>query len=333
MPPVPPRKFVPSNLHIEFLDQVPTNQPELFGGKAVNLARLHQLGISIPKGFALSTQCFIQFQSSYQNLESYKILHTKLTDFETLLHSSEEFQNQAKEFDLPESVAKEIISKFEQLEETCENIHAGYAVRSSATTEDVNEFSFAGQADSFLCVKDLSGILEAVKRTWLSLNSARALIYLKSKGINPHHVHMGVIVQEMVVGEVSGTMFTTNVVNNNPDQLIIDSTWGLGESIVAGKVIPDSFFLQKAPLKILKRHLGEKALYSAPHPADRPECTLFFETPLQKREIFSIADEKLYELARLGLQIETAMNLPQDIEWTLKEDSFIILQTRPITTL
>lgn len=333
MPPLPSKKIPPSHFQVEFLDKVPTNQPEIFGGKAVNLARLHQMGISIPKGFALTTQCFIQFQSSYQNLESYKILHTKLEDFETLLHSSEEFQKQAKEIQLPENVANQIISKFEQLKETCENVYAGYAVRSSATTEDITEFSFAGQADSFLCVKDLSGILEAVKRTWLSLSSARALIYLKSKGINPQHVHMGVIVQEMVVGEVSGTMFTTNVVNNNPDQLIIDSTWGLGESIVAGKVVPDSFILQKAPLKILKRRLGEKALYSAPYPVDQPECTVFLDTSREKREIFSITDKKLYELARLGLRIEQEMDLPQDIEWTLKDDSFIVLQARPITTL
>jgi len=148
-----------------------------------------------------------------------------------------------------------------------------------------------------------------------------------------NQIQMAVIIQEMVLGDVSGVMFTANVVTNNPNQLIIDSTWGLGEIIMTGKAIPDSFILQKTPLKILKRRLGEKALYSAPQPAKQPENTVFLETPTNKREKFSITDEQLYELARIGLLIEQKMGFPQDIEWTYKDGKFVILQTRPITTL
>jgi pyruvate,water dikinase len=206
-------------------------------------------------------------------------------------------------------------------------------VRSSATAEDTEKFSFAGQADSFLCVRDQPSVIESVKQTWLSLFSPRAILYLHSKGLDFDKIHMSVIIQEMILGDVSGVMFTANVVTQNPNELIIDSTWGLGESIVSGKVTPDSFVLQKTPFKILQRRLGEKSLYSAPYPLTEPEGTIFKETPTNKRETFSLTNTKLYELAKIGLQIERKMGSPQDIEWTYKNGEFTILQTRPITTL
>ncbi len=143
---------------------------------------------------------------------------------------------------------------------------------------------------------------------------------------------MGVIVQEMILGEVSGVMFTTNVVTNNPDELIIDSSWGLGESIVSGKVNPDSFIIQKHPIEIKKRRMGDKTIYSAPHPQDRPECTLLKETPPEKCAMFSLDDAQLFRLTHLGIEIDQKIGYPQDIEWTYKDGEFIIIQTRSTTT-
>jgi pyruvate,water dikinase len=254
-------------------------------------------------------------------------------DIETLLQLAETFRKSADQYEIPQPVQNAIIKGFFKLDAEHKGDATGYAVRSSATAEDTTQFSFAGQADSFLCVRDQPRVIEAVKQTWLSLYSPRAILYLNSKGLDFDKIHMSVIIQEMILGDVSGVMFTANVVNQNSNELIIDSTWGLGESIVAGKVTPDSFVLQKTPLQIIQRRLGEKALYSSPFPLTDPERIVLKETPTKKREVFSLTTDKLHELARIGLQIERNMGCPQDIEWTYKNGSFTILQTRPITTL
>ena len=327
------KSFQSSPFQITSLERISANQVQSFGGKAVNLARLHKIGIPIPKGFAISTQGFIQFQACYQHLESFKALQTEQEDIETLLLSTKEFQSAVRDYEMPKEVTTKITSHFHQFMESQQESNTSYAVRSSATSEDTEQFSFAGQANTFPCVKDLPSVLTAIKQTWLSLYSARALLYMQSKGITPSQVQMGIIIQEMVLGEVSGVMFTANVISNNRDQLIIDSTWGLGEGIVSGKVTPDSFLLQKAPLTILQRNLGNKTLMCTPHPVDQPESTMLVETPDEKARIFSLADNHLIELTQLGLKIEQEMGSPQDIEWTFKDGKFVILQTRPITTL
>lgn len=321
-----------NRFQITFLHQLAPEQIEKFGGKATNLARLHQLGFSIPRGFAIPTECFKNFVATCQHLEAFNNLHQNTDDIETLIQSATDFQTAASQLEIPAEIANEIIAGFKQLVTQQDLSPTGYAVRSSATAEDTKKFSFAGQADSFLCVQNQTHVLNAVKRTWLSLYSARALLYLQSKDINLNQVQMGVVVQEMILGEVSGVMFTTNVVSNNPDELIIDSSWGLGESVVAGKVNPDSFIIQKQPIEIIERRMGEKAVYSAPHPQDRPESTLLKETPPEKREMFSLGDEQLVKLTQLGIEIEQKIGYPQDIEWTYKDGEFIVLQTRPITT-
>lgn len=322
-----------TNYQITFLHQLPPDESSLFGGKATNLARLHHYGFPIPKGFVVPTRAFLAFISTCKRNKSFNRIQSDQDNIEEIISSAESFRKTASKYEIPQIVSEEIIRGFNQLVTRQKEANTGYAVRSSATMEDTEHFSFAGQADSFLCVRDQTNVIEAVKRTWLSLYSPRALLYLQTKGIHVDQIHMGVIIQEMILGDVSGVMFTANVVTQNPNQLIIDSTWGLGESIVSGKVTPDSFIVQKVPLEIIEQRLGEKNLYSAPHPGNQPECTVFKETPKNKRKIYSLKVNKVRELAQLGIQIEQKMGLPQDIEWTYKDGKFVILQTRPITTL
>jgi pyruvate,water dikinase len=144
---------------------------------------------------------------------------------------------------------------------------------------------------------------------------------------------MAVIVQEMVSADVSGVMFTANVVNQKKDELLIDATWGLGEAVVSGRVTPDSYVINKVPLEIVHRQLGSKHLYSAPFPANRPICTVFHDTPIEKRRMFALTDEQLVMVAAVGCSIEDDLGQPQDIEWSIKDGELVILQSRPITTL
>ncbi len=320
-------------LQIRFLEHITPDQIHIFGGKVSNLARLHQVGIAVPRGFAISIHGFKQFLSKCRHIGEFHIIQQKQEDIETILHSVQLFNETARNYRIPKAITSEIVKAIQQLERHQDTSSSGYAIRSSATIEDTTQFSFAGQADTFLCVRDLSGILEAIKQTWLSIYSPRSILYLQSKGIPIDQVYMAVLVQEMVIGEISGVLFTANVTTSNPNQMLMEATWGLGESLVSGKVNPDSFLIQKAPLKILKRTIGEKLVYSTPYPAEEPTCTRLLVTPAAKSKIITLEDSSILELAQIGLEIEDTMGCPQDIEWTYKNDTFIILQTRPITTL
>lgn len=316
-----------------FFEDLSPDQVHDYGGKAINLARLHQLGVRVPKGFVIPSHGFIQFTNQEEFSEFISFLRKEDKDIETILESTKVFFHTASQLPIPPHIVKEIIRGLHLLESDQLNPPTSYAVRSSASVEDTHQTSFAGQADSFLCVSEIPSILEAVKRTWLSAFSPRSILYLQGKGIPFHEIRMGVIIQEMVIGEISGVMFTANVSTGDRNQLLIDANWGLGETIVAGKVKPDSFILQKNPLKVLHRHLGEKRLHSTPSPPHQPRYTQLSETPVEKRKIFSLSETQLFELAQLGLHIEHLFGTPQDVEWTFRNGQFVILQTRPITTI
>ena len=318
---------------IRSLQDIRPEELQDFGGKAINLARLHQLGLPIPRGFVIPTKGFNWFLTQCQHLDALKVLHQENNDIELILEAAETFYNAASEFEIPTDVAQNITQELDQLHGNQATPQSSYAIRSSATIEDTAQLSFAGQADTFLCVSDKPSILEAIKRTWLSIYSPRSLLYLQGKGIALQKVRMGVIVQEMVLGDISGVMFTANASTGDKNQLVIDATWGLGESIVSGRVTPDNFIIQKEPLAVLHRYLGTKAVYSTPAPRDQPNCTVFLDTPEEKRRTYCLTDAQLFELARLGLQIEKYFGAPQDIEWTYQNGRIVVLQTRPITTL
>jgi len=304
-----------------------------YGGKAVNLARLQEIGVQVPEGIVVSTQGFSRFLNQCQHLETLNVLQQEETDIEAILEAAEEFYNEASKFEIPPDVARDISHGFDQLLGNQPVPNQSYAVRSSATIEDTAQFSFAGQAETFLCVSDISSILDAIKSTWLSIFSPRSLLYLKGMGIPLRQVQMGIIIQEMFLGDVSGVMFTANASSGDTAQLVIDATWGLGESIVAGKVTPDHFILQKMPLAVVHSNLGTKAVYSDASPKDQPNCTVLLKTPVEKRGIYCLTEKQLRELAQLGLLIEEHFGVPQDIEWTYQHGQFVVLQTRPITTI
>jgi pyruvate,water dikinase len=319
---------------IGFLDKLRTDARNRYGGKAINLARLHRLGIRIPAGFAISAEAFTQFLRILRPREKLEaVLKPANRDLDELLANAVELCSIGAESSIPPPVAQAILSACAELERQIGHPPAGYAVRSSATVEDSERLSFAGQGDTFLCVHGADSILEAVKKTWLSTYSPRAVAYLHSKDVPLHSVRMAVVIQEMVSADVSGVMFTANVVNRKNDELLIDATWGLGEAIVSGRVTPDSFVINKMPLEIMHRQLGSKHLYSTPFPRNRPTCTVFQDTPSEKRGVFALTDEQLLMVATAGRSIEDGLGQPQDIEWSIKDGDLVILQTRPITTL
>jgi pyruvate,water dikinase len=263
---------------------------------------------------------------SNQNLNEFLERVDHLDDFEEVLEISEAIQKIIREYEIPKSIVSEISKALDDLKEP----DLGFAVRSSATIEDRSDLSFAGQAESYLCIKKQSDVVESVKKVWQSVFSERAIVYLKTKLTPLKQVKMAVVVQEMVPADVSGVMFTANVVNNSTEEMLINSTWGLGDCIVAGKVVPDTFVLSKNPLRIIQRNCGEKKLMSQAE-ISRP---VLVATPIEKTEKFSLDEQSLLDIAEVGMKVEMSMEEHQDIEWCIRPDGvLVLLQSRPITTL
>ncbi len=312
---------------IQILEDIQPDDIEVHGGKSVNLVKLHHLGFIIPKGFSVSSTAFVQMVESCRQLKDTLQSVDESDEFEEILKLSEIAQNVVAGYRIPEYLESEISEGFDHISES--NVH-GFAVRSSATIEDSRDISFAGQAESFLCLKDKSDIIECVKNVWQSILSERAMVYLKTKNIPMRQVKMAVLVQEMIPADVSGVMFTANVVNKNTDEILINATWGLGDALVSGKIVPDTYILKKYPLSVVQRALGRKEFKSIPE----TNRSVMIDTPREKREIFSLDDQTLHDIAEIGVKIEEAMECPQDIEWCIKPDGgLVILQSRPITTL
>jgi pyruvate,water dikinase len=251
-------------------------------------------------------------------------------DFEKLLDLSIKLQKAIAGYEMPEQLQKEILDGYTNLSRRIGSCAYGFAVRSSATIEDRSDISFAGQAESYLCCMTEADVIDSVKQVWQSAYSERAVIYLKTKKVPIKQVKMAVIIQEMMAADVSGVMFTANVVNNNTDEMLINATWGFGDSLVSGKVVPDTFILSKNPLKIVQKNLGKKELTSqleSNHQVLAP-------TSRKMQTVYSLDDRTLLDIAEVGMKIESSMESPQDIEWCIRSDnSLAIIQSRPITTL
>jgi pyruvate,water dikinase len=233
------------------------------------------------------------------------------------------------------------------------------AVRSSATVEDLPEASFAGQQDTYLNVVGEEELVEHVKKVWASLWTARALSYRDSLNIEHESALMAVIVQKMVNSRSAGVMFTVHPVTGEKDKIVIESAWGLGEYVVAGKVTPDQFVVDKTELKVLERRIRrkERALFYDPVsrsnvevrlPANEEEVEEIAERSpevaslIKKFSIYSeapsLSEEEVLELAKIGLKIEEHFGKPMDVEWAIDMDieppkNIFIVQARPVTTL
>lgn len=319
---------MPIDRTVAFLDDVRPDELHRFGGKAVNTSRLYGGGFRVPCGFSVSGECYGRLireagiRDFVHRLEAIK-------DLEEMLQCVADIQARVEDYDLPQTMKTRILDAKSSLEDTYGIGEFGYAVRSSATIEDGTSFSFAGQAESCLCVKDESSLLDSVKKVWLSALTPRAVLYLQSKNMPLSQVRMSVMVQQMIPADVSGVLFTANVVTSNEEQVLIEAVRGLGEPLVSGKVTPDTYFVDRQSLELVEQHLGKMdsmliAGNVGPKVMSVPDH-LRGKPVLDKDTIRGIVKE--------GLRIEELMGSPQDIEWGLMEGSIVILQTRPITTM
>ena len=203
------------------------------------------------------------------------------------------------------------------------------AVRSSALDEDGVSASFAGQHDTFLNVVGEQAVADAIAGCWRSVYSPHALDYRRRQGLPVDNVKMATLVQQLVPSEVSAVVFGANPITGNREEIAINASWGLGESIVAGTVTPDAFVIRKADMAIVAAEIGEKASMTVPVPGGTQEI----DVPTQSQMQPSITDEQAVEMARLAVELEAKMGWPVDIECAYYQGHLYLLQCRPITTI
>jgi len=203
------------------------------------------------------------------------------------------------------------------------------AVRSSAVDEDGATASFAGQHETYLNIVGADAILRAVTRCWDSAYSERALDYRRQQGLSVERVRLAVLVQQLVASDVSAVVFSANPVTGNRDEVMINASWGLGESIVGGTVTPDTFVVRKSDLSVINRVIADKQHMTVSAPGGTREV----DVPRFLRNAASLTDEQVVEMAKLTLTLEVTMEHPVDVEGAYASGELYLLQCRPITTL
>jgi len=307
----------------------------LFGGKASNIFTLIKNEINVPSGYVINTKAFTLFLEESGIKSIIKEIFAKEYDPKEVIEISTKIKNLFLTSEIPASIISEIhqmhIKVFRNIDE-----NKSFVVRSSANYEDSNDFSFAGQAQSFLNIKNIARIISSIKLCWASLFSPQILLYLlqlNKRGFNiaPLNLEMAILVQRMLKPQVSGVLFTVNVINNNKDQMMINSTWGLGETITNNTIIPDLIIVKKSNCDVMKITIGEKEKTSIANP--KGDSTLLINTEKKFQEKCSLNSSQLRQLHKMALKLEDLFNHPQDIEWAIENNSLYILQSRPITTL
>jgi rifampicin phosphotransferase len=295
------------------------------GGKGANLGELTKAGFPVPQGFCVTTsayQALVQASNEMNNFfDQLDRIHAENLDEIRLI--GQRIRKHLEDVPIPSDVEAAIVEAWE-----CTGKQKPYAVRSSATAEDLPTASFAGQQDTYLNIRGKEQLLNAVRRCWASLFTDRAISYRAKNGFDHRSVYLSVVVQEMVFPEVSGIMFTADPITGHRKVTSIDASFGLGEALVSGIVSADLYQVRDG--QIIQKKIAKKklAIYSNPEGG-----TVTQDLPLQKQEEQALQDSQIVHLAQLGQRIEEHFGAEQDIEWCLAEGAFYILQSRPITSL
>ncbi|MEH7096928.1 phosphoenolpyruvate synthase [Neobacillus vireti] len=314
-----------SSLVIGF-KEMEKSQLFLVGGKGVNLGELSKMhGIQVPQGFCITTvgyQKAIEQNNTFQGLLN-KLTLLKVEDRNQISEISRKIRQLLTEVEIPADAVKAVTDCLSRFGDE----HA-YAVRSSATAEDLPHTSFAGQHDTYLNIIGKEAILQHIRKCWASLFTERAVIYRIQNKFDHRQVNLSVIVQRMVFPQASGILFTADPITNNRKLLSIDASFGLGEALVSGIVSADCYKVQED--KIVDKLIAAKKLAIYGQKAGGTETQ---EIAPDQQKTQTLSDQQILQLARIGRRIESYFGCPQDIEWCLVDDTFYIVQSRPVTTL
>ncbi len=311
--------------YIKELQEVSKSDFLLVGGKGANLGEMLKANLPVPGGFVLLTnayQKFIDHNHLEENIQSL-LNNVDKNDIDGMEKASKKIKDLFEKGEIPNEVLEEIhrIYRFQGNREV--------AIRSSSTAEDLPGISFAGQYSTYLNVQGDEEVYKYIKKCWASLWNARAVSYRKEQKIDNRDLGHGVIVQNLINSEKSGILFTANPVNGRRDQILINSSWGLGEAIVGGEVTPDQWAVDKNTRSIVEEKIAKKETMTI----RKEKGILFIPVPKSKQREITLNKKEIENLLDLALKVERYFGSPQDIEWAFSEGKFYLVQSRPITSL
>jgi phosphoenolpyruvate synthase/pyruvate phosphate dikinase len=308
------------------LTEIDRTQVALAGGKGAHLGELSRIeGIEVPPGFCVTTAAFQRIMAEARSIGDRldRLSRLEPDDREAISALSAELRRTIHEVAIPDDLATAITRALARFGE-----EAAYAVRSSATAEDLPTASFAGQHDTYLNVAGPAAVLQHVSRCWASLFTERAVTYRLRNGVDHRKVHMAVVVQRMAFPRAAGILFTADPVTSNRKVASVEAGFGLGEALVSGLVNADVYQVRDG--EVVARAVGTKhlAIHASPSGGTEQQA---IEPERQEQPV--LTDMEILRLAELGRRLEAHFGQPQDIEWCMVCDEYLTVQSRPITTL
>jgi len=310
----------------------------LVGGKNANLGEMIKAGIPVPPGFAITAYAYKKFiEENGIAQKIYDIINETVTDINDpnqYEEASRRIRELVESTPMPQEIEEAIRNAYAELNRRTNTNDTFVAVRSSATAEDLPDASFAGQQETYLNVKGIDELLKKTVKCWSSLFTPRAIFYRTQKGFPHEKVLISVGVQKMVNSRAAGVMFTINPVTGDPNKIVIEANYGLGESVVSGAVTPDNYIVDKQTLQIVEKRIGKKTVEYVRDPETGQ--TVHLEVSPERQAQPCLTDEEVIKLAELGKRIEEHYGHPQDIEWAIERDAnfpenIFIVQSRPET--
>jgi phosphoenolpyruvate synthase/pyruvate phosphate dikinase len=314
------------NTYILGFKEIDRSKLMIVGGKGANLGELSGItGILVPEGFCVTTEAYKKITENNLELNSLldELVSFKAEEREKISLISAKIRATIERTPISEDIAEGIAGYLTKFGET-----DAFAVRSSATAEDLPTASFAGQQDTYLNIIGKTAILKHISKCWASLFTERAVIYRLQNGFDHRKVSLAVVIQQMVFPQAAGILFTADPVTGNRKVLSIDASFGLGEAMVSGLVNADNYKVGNG--KIIDKKISTKklAIYALKDGGTKEQ-----EIEPEQQNKQALTDEQILQLERIGRKIEEHFGQPQDIEWCLASDTFYIVQSRPITTL
>ena len=313
--------------YVRWFADTSLQEVNLVGGKGASLGELKSADIPIPDGFVVTTTAFRSFlgELDKQHGVIQKIKSLDPEDIRTVEEVTAEIRSMVLAQKIPDDITKQIIDALAVLSPESTPL----AIRSSATSEDSDEASFAGLQDTYLWIKDQQQVLEYILQCWSSLYTPESVSYRLKLDLPEEQLAMGVVVQRMVDSRCAGVMFTRSPTTGDKSVVTIEASWGLGSSIVSGEVTPDKFVVSKITSEISSRSIATKQIEHIPL---EEGGTLEREVDSARREIACISDGEIMQLLDTARKVEQHYGKPQDIEWSIDQQGLLfLLQSRPET--
>jgi pyruvate,water dikinase len=315
--------------HISWFAEIGLGDRPHVGGKGGSLGELQRAGIAVPPGFVVRTSAFERFLQELERTAPVRgrVEALQPDELAEIQACSRDLRRRIEVASLPADVVADISGAHATL---AGDARIAVAVRSSATTEDAADASFAGLQDTFLWVTTTADALDRVRSCWASLYSVESISYRRTRRFPEAGVAMAVVIQSMVDARTAGVMFTRSPTSGDRSVITVESAWGLGSAVVGGEVTPDRWVIGKVTGEISVRTISDKAIEHVPAPAGGIEAV---EVAAERRRVASLSDAELQALRMIGRRTERHYGSAQDVEWAVDRHcgEILLLQSRPET--